>query len=250
MLVCGRLFYYGEPVPNTYFAKNMPIAMGLVSGFLYLLHPVSLAPVQRNGASWLHPKQLAAVPGMLVFWALAIWGWVRQRDSRLVWVLGSAVLAQVVFVLRSGGDWMPGWRFFAPLIPILAVLQCGGLRSLAVPHPMRLRPLAGAVLLLWIACATASPHAPWARAGFSTHGDVLMTCDTSLGRKWIATAHFIRHLPPGSSIAYSELGLAGYTNLDKTFIDTRGLTDREIARMPKNTKHPCGVDGSPLDNTG
>ncbi len=240
LLVCARLLYYGELVPNTYFAKNMPLATGVSSGLRYLLHPVSLAPVQWSGLAWLHPKQFVSTLGMLAFWALAFWGWARGR-SRLVTVLGAAVLAQAVFVLRSGGDWMPGWRFFAPLVPILAVLQCGGLRAIPVPPP-RLRQVAAAVLLLWSACALASPHAPWSRAYFSTRGDALMACDTSLGRKWVATAHFIRHLPPHVSIAYSELGLAGYTNLDKNFIDTRGLTDREIARLPKRTKHPWGVD--------
>lgn len=241
LLVGARLLYYGEPVPNTYFAKNMPVATGVASGLRYLLHPVSLAPVQWSGRAWLHPKQLVSILGMLAFWALAVWGWARQR-SRLMTVLAAAVLMQAVFVLRSGGDWMPGWRFFAPLVPVLAVLQCSALRALALPDLRRLRPLAAAVLLLWTLCALASPHAPWSRARFSTHGDTLMACDTSLGRKWVATAHFIRRLPPGVSIAYSELGLAGYTNLDKTFIDTRGLTDRAIARLPKRTKHPWGVD--------
>jgi len=63
------------------------------------------------------------------------------------------------------------------------------------------------------------------------------------GRKWLLCSRYIQNaLPPGVVVAYSEMGYAGYNNLDKSFIDVRGLTDPEIARLPTSTKGTWGVD--------
>lgn len=222
--------YYGQLVANTYYAKQVTWERGWQEGLLYLNHPLS--PV---GLVWDHqPWQIL---GTVVFWGLAAVGGARLGAKRVGGVLLAVVLAQVVFVLRFGGDWMPGWRFLVPVLPLLTLLQVHGLRLLRRPSSSRpgwaqaaAPALTGA---LWLVCAGLAPHNPWSNAHFSTASQDLLPADNKLGRKWVAVDRYIQtSLPPGSRIAYSEMGYAGYCNLDKTFIDVRGLTDREIARLP------------------
>ena len=137
---------------------------------------------------------------------------------------------------------MPGWRFLVPVLPLLAVLQVQGLRRLRGHTGLGIAAPALAVSL-WIVCAIVSPHNPWSNARYSTASADLLPADNALGRKWIAANRYIHDvLPPGGVIAYSEMGYAGYSNLDKAFIDVRGLTDREIARLPASYKGTWGVD--------
>ncbi|MBV9850640.1 MAG: hypothetical protein JO250_13285 [Armatimonadetes bacterium] len=244
-LTLARLAYYGQLVPNTYYAKQVTLARGLSDGWVYLLHP--LFPTALN---WLGLNSLAAVWAQkwpilsaLVFWLLAVVGAIRLRGEWAGGVLLAVVIAQAAFVLRFGGDWMPGWRFVAPAVPLLAVLQCHALRRPALAPPALGAASAALVLLLWAVCAVAVPHDPWSNVQYSTQSADLLSADNTLGRKWVAVNRYIQaRFLPGSVLAYSEMGYAGYTNPDITFIDVRGLTDPEIARLPASYKGPWGVD--------
>lgn len=242
-LLLARFAYYGQIVPNTYYAKQVTSQYAWQWGPLYLLHPLS--PIR---VAWdylrlpvpLWSTQWQAL-GTAVFWGLALLG--AARRGWWYGALSVVVLAQIAFVLHFGGDWMPGWRFGVPVLPLLAVLQVQGLGRLRGRGPARRAAAPALVVALWVICAVVSPHNPWSNAQFSTSSADLLPADNALGRKWIATDHYIHDvLPPGGVIAYSEMGYAGYHNLDKTFIDVRGLTDPEIARLPASYKGPWGVD--------
>lgn len=243
-LLLARYAYYGEFVPNTYYAKQVTSQYAWQWGPLYLLHPLS--PIR---VAWdylrlpvpLWSTQWQAL-GTVIFWGLALLGGVR-RVAGWQAVLPAIVLAQIAFVLHFGGDWMPGWRFVVPVLPLLAVLQVQGLGRLRGRGWVRTVAAPAVAAALWIVCAAVSPHNPWSNARFSTSSADLLPTDNALGRKWIAASRYIRDvLPPGGVIAYSEMGYAGYSNPDKAFIDVRGLTDREIARLPASYKGTWGVD--------
>ena len=244
-LLLARLAYYGQIVPNTYYAKQVTPQYAALWGPLYLLHPLS--PVR---VAWdylrlpvpLWSTQWQAL-GTVVFWGLALTGCVRRNAGGWGIILPAVVLAQVAFVLHFGGDWMPGLRFLVPVLPLLAVLQVLGLRRLRANGPGRRFAAPALAALLWGVCAFVSPHNSWSKARLSTASADLLPADNALGRKWVATDRYIRDvLPPGGVIAYSEMGYAGYRNLDKNFIDVRGLTDPEIARLPPAYKGTWGVD--------
>ncbi|MDQ2800951.1 MAG: hypothetical protein M3Y13_15065 [Armatimonadota bacterium] len=236
-LTLARFAYYGPLVPNTYYAKQVTWELGRSEGLLYLGHPQSPIRVAWDYLRWWGPlwaTQWQAL-GTVMFWGLALLGSVRLGAAK-AWagaVLSVVVLAQMAFVLRFGGDWMPGWRFLVPVLPLLILLQVHGLRLLRGTGVLRSAAAPMLVTVLWLVCAGISPHDPWAKAHFSTASQDLLSADNALGRKWVASNRYIQTaLPPGSSIAYSEMGYAGYCNLDKTFIDVRGLTDPEIAHLP------------------
>ena len=241
----ARYAYYGQWVPNTYYAKQVAPVWGLREGKAYLLHPLfptALYWPSLHGfaAFW---AQKWPVLGVITFWGLALTGLLRLASRWTGWVLFVIVAAQTAFVLRFGGDWMPGWRFLIPSVPLLAVLQCHGLRALRLPTAVGKAAAPVLALLLWGECAFAVPHDPWSNVHFSTQSADLLAADNALGRKWVVVNRYIEDtVEPGSVVAYSEMGFAGYRNLDVKFIDVRGLTDREIARLPASYKGSWGVD--------
>ena len=263
----ARLGYYGAWLPNTYFAKSQPLGISLSHGGLYLLRATEPGPAQFaafvQSLGRLNAGNLLAFHSLtqknlrsdvfsvlmpLVFWGLAAAGLWRMK--RRVWgSLSLAVIAAVLlFVLKSGGDWMYGWRFVAPALPLLAICQCFGLRAVRRLARQGFRPTrrvaavcTGLAVLLWLTSCVKTQHFTWQSAGFSTHGSRLLGVSESFGPLWVRSAQFMERLPPGTSVAYSEMGYAGYRNLDKLLLDTRGLTDREIARLPPKYKYSTGV---------
>jgi len=274
LLEAARWGYYGQLLPNTYFAKSQPLMQSLSGGIDYPLRAMSPTPTVLSEffrhLSLLNGNNLLAFRSLsqknirsdlfnlilpLLFWGLAVLGLVKMR-RRILGVVSLAVVAAVlVFVLKAGGDWMYGWRFMAPALPLLAVSQCYGIRALARWRVRRL-PLSRArafparntvrfggavVAALWLVSCAKTNHYSWKSAGFSTHGSRLLQASEGYGPLWVKGGDYIRRLPRGTTVAYSELGYAGYSNLDKPMLDIRGLTDREIAHLPARYKYSTGV---------
>lgn len=269
----ARWGYYGQLLPNTYFAKAQPLGRSLGPGAAYLLKATAPGPSASRllgpllgGLAHLDRHSVFAFRSVqqknlrsdafylaapLLFWALALAGLWRTRRRAAGAVALAAVAAVAVFVLRSGGDWMYGWRFMAPVLPVIAVAQCHGLRALARRLARRragrtsaggaLRLCGGALALLWLVGCCKTEHFPWGKAHFSTRGARLLQASEGYGPLWVKGADYLRRLPRGTTVAYSEMGYAGYANLDKTMIDVRGLTDREIARLPARYKYATGL---------
>jgi len=110
-----RLAYYGRLVPNTYAVKP-PGAARLAFGVRYL------ADAARDLGLWLLP-----VP--LVLAALL------RRRPRGLGAADAAVLALVLvpfagYLATTGGDFMPVFRFVAPLVPLATLASAAALAAL------------------------------------------------------------------------------------------------------------------------
>ena len=272
----ARWGYYGQIVPNTYFAKGAPPGISLEIGAGYLLKANAPGEVALKlfhpfvvNAARLNTHNIFAFQSLLqknlrsdifyllmpvLFWGLALTGFfarlAHKTRPRLTALICLAVLAAVVvFVLRAGGDWMYGWRFVAPALPVIAIMQCFGVRALSrrltrrkVLSVQMTRSLCGAaVAAIWLISAGKTMHYPWSAAHFSTHGSRMLQVSEGYGPLWVKGERFIKRLPYGSTLAYSELGYSGYSNLDKKMIDVRGLTDSQIAHLPMRYKNISGV---------
>lgn len=117
-----RYFYYGLPLPATYYAKNMVTANEPARGIHQLW-------------SFVHDY------GLIAFLPVAVvpllWG--PRREAAALW---TAIVLQVAYAAHVGGDWMPFERFFLPIVPLGAVLAGYGLdRSWKSLRPLR-APLA------------------------------------------------------------------------------------------------------------
>lgn len=98
-----RVSYFGDWLPNTWYAKKVGLAEAWRKGSWYLI-----SFVHQNGGKWLY----AAAPLALL-----------DRDRRRLVRTASLVLAAYLpYVLYVGGDWMDQHRFLAPVVPLIYLL--------------------------------------------------------------------------------------------------------------------------------
>jgi hypothetical protein len=119
-----RYWYYGLPLPTTYYAKQLVDVQQPNRGYDQVW-----ALLRDYGL-------LAIVPLMaLPLMALPL---VRRRrtDALSLW---TAIVLYFVFVGLTGGDWMPFQRFFLPALPLGAVLLAWGVARLQ--EELRSQPL-------------------------------------------------------------------------------------------------------------
>lgn len=206
--------YDGEWLPNSYYAK--------AEGFSQVTAGQYLADFARFHLVGV----LAALP-LLVLLAPGGRGLHPALPSAAVLIV--APLA----VLKTGADWMPGYRLLVPYLPVWAALSTFGLaaagerlgsrlRSVAAP---KLTLLAGLLLLaqLWFWEAPIREH--YLRY-------VTMRADGYL-RGHAALAGWLQEVSrPGQTVALMDIGLIGYLCIDLHVLDITGLTDRRIAKSP------------------
>ena len=198
-----RLIYYGDLLPNTFYAK-----MGgstwerLPAGFTYL-------------GDWL------AAQGWL--WLLAVgvglvFALTRPRGWRLC-CLG-VVGAQAAFSVYSGGDWMPCFRFLMPVMPVLMLLLVGASpRRLAVPM---------AILLMVGGLSGAHRTALADRM----RGNYVMVFRPGSAPQRVGD--WLQAHGAGKMAVASQIGYLCWHCPDVRVIDFVGLTDRTIAHSPGN----------------
>jgi arabinofuranosyltransferase len=100
-----RFVMFGTILPLAFYAKPAPIT----NGFRYT---TTALIVTTSG--------------------IGIWlAWLgSRRGRRCDRVMGAALIAQVLAVIIAGGDWMPDFRLFAPIIPEYAILVALGIGAL------------------------------------------------------------------------------------------------------------------------
>lgn len=225
-----RLAYYGEPVANTYYAKRLGPGVAIHDARIYLLS------VTGNAWSHSHGLLLAAIVGTGC--AVLLGAALISRPDALI--AAGAVGAQAVFLVAAGGDWMPGGRFVAPVLPDLIVILAVGL--VALEH--RTNGLArGAVVGVAAFSAVAVTGLPyrtqrspvWRLTGLSDAA-LISSSPIPLAPVWtlVAREPCVR---AGMTVAYSEVGLFGFAHRDVRVLDTRGLTDRVIAQQSSTILH-------------
>jgi hypothetical protein len=121
VLLAWNRLYYRAWIPNTYLAKDVSIGVALRWGIKYLAiggYSEFFPDVIRQ---WVSSALALGASVLLLVGAVA--GTLRFRTySYLV----AAALAQALFVLKSGGDWMKFDRFLEPVVPCVIILQLLG----------------------------------------------------------------------------------------------------------------------------
>ena len=203
------LLYDGELLPNTYYAK--------AGGFW-------------GTGAWDYVRQGALVPLFGVAGAaLALIGWLapgRARAALLPLAATSVVGAGLPFI--TGTDWMIGWRFSAPYLPLLALtVTFGWVRVTAIGGVRRDRLAASlliAIPLAWMAQAEVrrqlAEHVAVKAEGYRNGHAALA--------EWLLDGR----IRPGDQIALMDIGIVSYRAIEQRIIDITGLTDRVIAKSP------------------
>ena len=111
-----RLSYYGRLVPNTY-AVRQPGLSRFAYGATYL----------GRAAVDLHLELLVIPIGIAAFAGARHW---RLRGLDLA-LIAAIVLPFAAYLTSTGGDFMPDYRFVAPLLPLASLAAAGGFDAIA-----------------------------------------------------------------------------------------------------------------------
>jgi arabinofuranosyltransferase len=193
--VAWRYSYYGDLLPNTFYAKvGVPLGLRLQNGGPYLLGALISVPVL-----WL---------ASLVMIVSAYMG----RATTAMWTLCAAMLAHAAYVVWAGGDHMPAARLFVPIMGLAAVLVALGVQAQPV----------GARLTLTGVCI-----------GLALYGAVSTRVQEKDGAAFVGTIvgrHLEKTELPGTLVALTTAGSTPYAAPSLRFVDTLGLVDRAIAQ--------------------
>lgn len=202
-----RHSYYGDWLPNTYYAKaNEPQLILYIRGAYHLMKFF----IYGGGLVYYIP--------VLFFIKCTI----RQHDARS---LLAVVLLYLLFNIYSSGDWFPYSRLMMPVLPLVILAVAYGLvKTLSLLNANNLvRATVIAVFLL---------------AGYQT--GIRSTMEPSIEvfshrdqvNQWIKLGQHFKTMKedfPNLSIASYPVGAIGYYS-GARIIDMLGLTDRHIAK--------------------
>ncbi len=204
------LAYDGELLPNTYYAK--------AEGF-------------RGLAPWRYVLGGALAPflgpaGVLL--GLLGW-WAARRELRRGLPLAAVALTGAALPLLMGSDWMPGWRFSVPYLPLLGCLVTLGWFRLLRPVSRR-RARAGVL----VAVVVVGGSAVWHHAERRELRQLIELRAGGYATGHAALASWVRDgaLAPGETVALMDIGIVGYYCPRQRILDITGLTDRHIAKSP------------------
>lgn len=210
-----RLWYYGYPVPNTFYAKVGGSMAQVARGLVY---------ARAFGAA--HWPLLIAVccglPGIL---------WRMRRTPWLGALLATALLF-AIFPIVVGGDVFTAFRFYAHLAPLLCLIAAMGLRDVVRPEAPRGfctgLLVAGQLWMAWVL--------PDTRA-IPLRGDVVTRRGSEVGR-WL---YWYTADTPDVLIATNTAGTIPYYS-QRQVIDMLGLNDETIGHrdMPRMGHGPVG----------
>jgi arabinofuranosyltransferase len=202
-LLAWRYAYFGELQPNTYYAK---VAMPWHDGFWQQFQMQGL-PYVRGFWSTYPVLGALAVTGLVLA--------VRARDGVLL-IFHTGLLIYQCYLVFVGGDWMPQYRWYVPLIAVYAAL------ALAV---CKRRWIAGAVAAAL--CATLVHQSVFGFVG----GGTLRFLDKNTDFSRVLAREFRSGVPWSQSVLLGDIGMMGWLS-DMRVVDAAGLADKHIARQP------------------
>lgn len=192
-----RNMVYGEWLPNTFYTKVPGAKAASISNGLDYFFSGFAAP---------SPLYAAGFAAML----LLLFN--KNLRSFALYALAAYALT-LAYICWVGGDFMPGWRFLLPLLP-LAVMAL----TLAASHMAGRWQQAGVAVLFILLCTHFA--LPTNLRNIDATGPIGLNTGAYIALSW----------PAGSLIALNPAGAIPYQNLDKNFVDMLGLNDRVISR--------------------
>ena len=208
-LIAFRVWYFGDPLPNPYYAKTSG------SSFTGLLNPF--------GGGWQYLLIGLRDSGLLLVVGLCAFLLPQHRDRPALTVLGGLILGHLVFVIWAKGDWMAQARFLMPIVPLIAVVTASSLVAIA-GHTVRTVTGAGLAAALLATTVTeldrfaATPTTPLSVV--SEIGQTFATLSRQLGIDDPVLAHH-----DAGAISYEQ---------SISLVDLGGLVDRDVARNMMN----------------
>ncbi|NTU86375.1 MAG: hypothetical protein HGA45_44770, partial [Chloroflexales bacterium] len=211
-----RLWYYGDLLPNTFYAKTG----GGLSQVLRGLEYAGGFALTLGG-----PLLLVALAPWAVGWRVALVSW---RGYLL-----PVVLAYTAYIVAVGGDHFRGERFFVPMLPMVAILLSDGIAMLYAWAGRRAGGRARPAQALAARVALALALAAGALAALARTAPIDTTMQGLDESVWIWREigwWVADHTPPEASLAAAGAGAVAYYGQHET-VDLYGLTEKHIGRL-------------------
>ena len=206
-----RYFYYGYFFPNTFYAKVGFTGEQIIRGLNY--------------------SQSVILP-ILILLLLSVYALIRVWPALKLkgkYILPIYALVYAIYVILVGGDVMPAFRFFVPIIPILALIA-----ATCVPGLFRRKIY---LILLLILTGAYNIYQTLDHSSITYH--IRIDHVASDGKKvglWLK-----ENVSPGTLLATNAAGAVPYYS-ELTTIDMLGLNDLHIAHK-KITDMGSGAPG-------
>ncbi|MCE9499792.1 MAG: hypothetical protein K8R21_04740 [Leptospira sp.] len=191
-----KISYFGDLIPNTFYAKVEMSGNQVLNGAKYCL------------------KFFAAYSIITIFLFPAVW--IHTQKMRYNYLIVGFIIMYTGFVIVVGGDFMFAFRLYVPIAPLLAVLAFNGIE--AVFNGNLLFMVIGVTTIFSTTQSRFHPEFKWEIEKYTTvnHGEK--------AGKFIA-----KNFPANAKIAVTAAGAIPYFSKLYT-IDMLGLTNREIAQ--------------------
>lgn len=200
-LTVFRLSYYGEWLPNTYYAKSG--TAGFEEGLAYLAHHASGHPGLWLGLVLATPLAVSRRQGAAV--SAACWGF-------------------LVYVASVGGDFKPTGRFVLPVVSLMGAVVAVSMAGRSTRLQVGVAACLGLATIarLPVVLETAQQ---WAEVRHA-----------NLEARRVVGEFLAENMPPETVLAIHSAGAIPYYAGLPT-IDMWGLTDKHIARAPVPPHH-------------
>lgn len=210
--------YYGSPIPNTFWAKT---AAGF-SWANYVLGSIYLVDWFRD-------------TGFYLLIPLALWPFITRKVLRGGHLIVGAAGFFTIYVLYTGGDWIPGYRFLVPVLPFYFLVASAGMVEIwqtLRSHLAHLSTLGRSTFVLLTFVALLVPSIP----GNRSLRDLVAERSAGYEQAHLYIGESLRdETPANATVALMDIGLIGFVS-DRYIIDIGGLANREVAMLMHNDR--------------
>ncbi len=204
-----RVFYFGDILPNTYYAK---IGHNIVGYYEFRTY--------KNGIFYIL-FFLKSNPQFLIFFLLLPFAFSKLKSDKKFLFVVSIISVQFAFIIFSGGDWMVQYRFAVVSIPFLSLGTVYCISRLTISKVSRPAFIKLFTLLIFSVSVT----------GLYLADRTVIKKETVMWNNLKKeSADIYKYILPGSIAANGSSGIIPYYLEDVKFIDLVGLTNKHIAK--------------------
>jgi hypothetical protein len=203
-----RFFYYGYPFPNTFYAKvgytwhQFLRGLDYTKAFLFTV--------------W--PFVLLLVLGIFFYFKMKNRKTVRFLSGSTLPLCPPIFLIFTLYITAVGGDFMPAYRFYAPLMPILILWA---IQMFSMEKPVWL-------IILLIITFNNIYQTFFNNELYRMISDYQLVAHGKMSGEWLK-----KNCPPSTILATNTIGSVPYYS-DLYAIDMLGITDSHIAHRQLN----------------
>jgi len=208
-----RMAYFGAAFTNTFYFKMTGGAAAWVDGLHY-----SLDFLRETGG--------AALVGLVAAVLLV------EKRPRTYWLILLLCAGQGALVMLAGGDWMHHYRFYAPVLPLLAAAAAVGASAMAGLLEQGTRPRLWSRLVLGLVLAAAVVNIYKTEQAVARLVMPAVKTESYLAQSYERIGRWLeKNTPSEAIVAVSDVGAVGYFS-KRRIVDMFGLVDAHIARQP------------------